>query len=811
MSESPTPNPTDWERIEEVCFEAMQLDASARADFLEARCAGEPDLRARVDTLLRAADEHPTFLEEPVVKIDNIPGETDPVPTSPVRFGPYRVIRPLGRGGMGAVYLAQLEREDFTRSVAIKVIRPGFDTERVLERFRAERRILAGLRHPNVATLLDGGVTDEGRPWFAMEYIDGVPIDEYCDMRRADVHERIRLMLAVCAAVHHAHQNLVVHRDIKPGNVLVGQDGAPKLLDFGIGKLLEEESSRPQETLLAERAMTPEFAAPEQLDGGRITTATDVFGLGVLLYRLLSGELPYGATTDPTEAREARNRPPLRPSARVAGDDTVPRELDAIVLKALAEEPEDRYSGPSALAEDLERWLDGRPVRARPPSIGYTARKFVSRNRVAVASAFVLMLGAAGGTAYTWQQSRRVAAERDKALEVRGFLLETFGAAGPDRTTGDPVTARAILDRQAETVVETYAADPALRAEMMTVLAEGYERLGLLTEAQTWASRVVTGTEGVDASTVVAGSTLLGWVLHQQGRSGEARDTLVSAVTRSRRLPGAERTLARALNDLGVVEEALGNYDPAARAHEEAMALRARLFGAEHRSVGVSASNLSAVHYRRGDLDAAVTEAERALELVRRAFGPDHQRSIIVQSNLAVFKLVQGDLAGAEADYRDLLDRQRRLQGERHPVTLRVMLSLAAVLRQAQAWTEAEEMLREALRIQEEGESTNPVDVAFTLSALGDVLSARGEHVDGVALVLRARDLQIDALGSAHVDVAQSESYLVSAYERVDSIADAIVWQERVVATLTAALGADHPQLDGERERLEDLRRRPPD
>jgi serine/threonine-protein kinase len=705
--------------------------------------------------------------------------------------------------------LAIREGDDFSRTVALKVIRRGFDTDRVLERFRLERRILAELRHPNIAALVDGGATDDGRPYFVMEFIDGEPIDAYCEREGLGVRERLALVRTVCSAVHHAHQNLVVHRDIKPANVLVTTDGVPKLLDFGIGKVLADDGDAAPVTVIEERALTPEYAAPEQLGGGAVTTATDVFGLGALLYRVLTGRLPWVPEGGDRRAiSELRRQAPARPST-VASGARLPAEVDAIVLKALREDPEERYPGPLALADDLERFLAGRPVLARAPTLGYTLRKFVARNRVPVAAAAVLVVALIGTTGYTWRQSERVAAERDKALEVRGFLLETFGAAGPDRATGDPVTARALLDGQAATVMDQYADDPALRAEMMMVLAEGYERLGLLAEAESWAARVVEQADVLGEAELASAQTLLGWIRQQQGRSQEAAVLLDEAVERARRAQGGERMLARALNDLGVVREALGDYEAALAAHEEALALRSELFGPEHRSVAVSASNLSAIHYRLGDVPAAVAEAERALELIRRSFGADHQRAIIVQSNLAVFKLVQGDLAGAEADYRDLLARQARLQGSDHPVTVRVMISLAAVLRQEEKWTEAESTLRDVLRIENERPEPNPVDVAFSMAALGDVLSAvGGRHDEAVRLIAGALDLQTDALGSQHVDVAQSQSYLSRAYERVDSLREAIAWQEAVITTLESALGADSPQTVAERERLRTLRER---
>ncbi|HSG49503.1 MAG TPA: serine/threonine-protein kinase, partial [Longimicrobiales bacterium] len=564
---------------------------------------------------------------------------------------------------------ASYEGDGYTRTVALKLIRKGLDTERVLERFRLERRILAGLRHPNIASLLDGGATEDGRPFFVMEFVEGEPVDEHCSRRSLPVRERLELVETICDAVQHAHQNLVVHRDIKPQNIMVTPEGHPKLLDFGIGKVLSPEAGG-ELTLVDDRALTPAYAAPEILRGDAITTAADVYGLGVLLYRLLTGVLPYPAGGSIAERLGALEEPPRRPGSVAPTGQKISRELDAVVLKALAPRPEDRYGSAAALAEDLRRFREGRPVRARTPGVLYSTWKFVGRHRVSVGAAAVVVLSLAAGAWYTVEQSRRVAAERDKALEVRGFLLETFGAAGADRALGDSVTARALLDAQAAVVREAYAARPDLQREMMLVLAEGYERLGLFTEAREWAEEAVALDGPAAPGERASAMGLLGWITHQQGRPDEALPILQDAVADAREGWEAERTLARTLNDLGVVQEALGQFDAAGESHREAMELRVALFGENHRSVAVSASNLSVIRYRQGDFQGAVEEASRALRAIRASFGPDHQRAVIVQSNLAVFKLVAGDLRGAEDDFRDLWQRQARIQGPEHPVTV---------------------------------------------------------------------------------------------------------------------------------------------
>ncbi|HEY8378035.1 MAG TPA: serine/threonine-protein kinase, partial [Nannocystis sp.] len=358
----PDPTAGRWARIEALFAEAVELPPAERSAYLE-RVEPDPTLRAEVEALL-AAHEAPAagLLDGPPPWLR---GRADP--DLPDRIGPYRIERLLGRGGMGRVYLAEHEAADFRRKVAIKLVRRGLDTEDVLRRFRAERRILASLDHPNIARLLDVGATDDGLPYFVMEYVDGVDILEHCRRHALDIPARLALFRDVCAAVHHAHQRLLVHRDLKPGNILVTSAGVPKLLDFGIAKILDPEQTDGHTTRLAERRLTPRYSAPEQLHGERVTTACDVWALGVLLYELLVERHPFGDVGERTQeelTREILERDPPPPSAvapperrrAIAGD------LDTITMKALRKEPGERYSSVAAFSDDVRRHLEGLPV-----------------------------------------------------------------------------------------------------------------------------------------------------------------------------------------------------------------------------------------------------------------------------------------------------------------------------------------------------------------------------------------------------------------------------------------------------------------
>ncbi len=756
-------NAERWRRIESVCAEAMELTGETRRAWLATACGADLELCRDVEALLSELDAEPDFLEQPIVPRDRSSAghtfafDNDATLTDQDSIGPYRVLQLLGRGGMGEVYLAVRDADGIEQHVAIKIIRRGMGTAHVLRRFRLERRIVANLQHPSVAQLIDAGATADGRPYFVMEFVNGVPITEYCDTHRLSVPARLRLLQQVCGGVQHAHQRLVVHRDLKPGNILVTADGTPKLLDFGIGKVLSEsdEFGTAVETQTAVRLLTPDYAAPEQLTGDAATTATDVYALGVLLYELLVGLHPYRTGGNSRRDREQATlrELPSPPSARTdaIGDAlerrrVLDRDIDNIVLMALRKEPERRYQSAAALSDDIERYLGSRPVRARPDTWSYRTRKFVSRHTGAAISLAVVAVALLAISIVSVTQSRRVAAaaaltasERDRALEVRGFLMEMFGATGADQSVGDTVSVRALLDRQRERIDRDFAGRDTVKADMLEVLADGYDRLGLYADAEPLARRslelrrTALTAEHADVAT---SANLLGWIQHERGEYDEA-EQLINEAVRIRRSGGApaREDLSRSLNDLGVLYNATKRYAEATHVLRESLQLRRDALGDEHRAVGITANNLAAAFFFQQQLDSALVVQSLALQALQTSLGPDHQRTVVALSNLAAFKRASGALSEAESDYRELAIRQTRLQGRAHPVTARV------------------------------------------LSALSLVLSDRGRAERSDALLLEADSLCAEALvalrtalGAEHPQVAATSARLQSIRARSDSL-----------------------------------------
>ncbi|HEX8281442.1 MAG TPA: serine/threonine-protein kinase, partial [Chthoniobacterales bacterium] len=410
--------PERWQRVKEIVADASERAPKERAHFIAAACVDDTALRREVESIVsQSADA----LERCAERIAAPAASHDPVIGT--RLGAYEVISEIGRGGMGAVYLARRADREFEKQVAIKVLKRGTDTDEVLRRFRAERQILARLEHPNIARLIDAGTTPDGLPYFVMEHVEGVPITEFARARNLSTRARLELILQVCSAVHFAHQNLVVHRDLKPRNILVTEEGVSKLLDFGIAKLLLDHSDAVQLTIEGGQRLTPGYASPEQVRGEPVATTSDIYSLGALLYELLAGSPPHKFETGNPSPTELFRVVVEQEPARVT---SIATDLDTILRKALSKEPQRRYSAVATFADDLRRHLDGRPVRARPATLGYRASKFIARNKLGVAAAALVFLTLAAGVAATLWQAREAqrharVAQQQAALAQRRF------------------------------------------------------------------------------------------------------------------------------------------------------------------------------------------------------------------------------------------------------------------------------------------------------------------------------------------------------------------------------------------------------
>jgi serine/threonine-protein kinase len=775
-----------WNTIERVFDAALDRPPEERAAFLDDACGGDDALRNEVEALLAADANPPPFLEEDAAAAAAplLAGDDAVAPVPDTQVGPYRLIEQIGEGGMSVVYRAERADGHFDQHVALKLLPRYFETDRRRARFRAERQILADLEHPNIAGLLDGGVTDAGRPYLVMEYVDGAPITMYCATHDLPLDARLNLLQAVCRAVQHAHQRLVVHRDLKPGNILVTDtDEGPrvKLLDFGIAKLLDPTDTtwtRPM-TRTGEHWMTPEYAAPEQVRGGAITTATDVYQLGVLAYELLTYERPFDVSGKPlTEVeRIIVETTPARPSTALqsymdeagteAARPTEPKawrrlrgDLDTIVMKALRKEPERRYSSAEAFADDLDRFLNGHPVHARPATVRYRMQKFVQRHRTGVTlatAAAVLLVAFVAALAYqrtvAVQERDRAAQEADKAEQVSAFLVSLFESNAPEEARGDTVTARELLNRG---IARAEALDdqPLVQAQMFSVIGEVRRAYGNYASADSLLSRALQirrdQHDGPHPEVVQSARELA--VLRMDQGAFEAADSLLqSAIDMLRALhDGPHAELAIALSDRSTLHSQQGNYTDAEALAQEALAMRRALFDPPHEAIAAGLNNLAAVYYRLNRLGEAAPLYEESLAMYRELLGEDHPRVATLLNNLANLYDSLDQLDKAERYRRQTLALDRKLFGTPHRYVASDLASLGSILSSKGDHEEAISVVREAVAMQRELLGNDHPDVATALDVLGRTLVKADRHDEAEAVLRESLALRRERFNSRH-------------------------------------------------------------
>ncbi len=777
---------TPFQRIEALFLEAADLAAEELQPWLENLESHESEtVVAEVRRMLRADADGGTRLEASIEDAaalvsagESIHGllsaEMPEEPQPGRRLGAYRLVRELGRGGMSTVFLATRSDQEFEQTVAVKVVRQGLVGPDLAKRLLAERQILARLSHPNIARLLDGGTTEDGTPFFVMEVIDGKPIDRYCDQHRLDIRARIALFQKVCRAVHFAHRNLVVHRDIKPSNVLVtqegaGSDGEPKLLDFGIAKLLDP-ASPVDATVSTFRLGTPGYTSPEQIQGLPITTASDVYSLGVLLFRLLTGGRPYSfKDSAPIRDIEAAilDQLPILPSAvarrldeqgadrrgdraeilsrRLAGD------LDNILMMALRKEPERRYGSVEAFSEDLERYLSGLPVNARPDTFLYRSSKFLRRHRLAVATAAALVLMTLGFLGVLIRQQAHTAQQRDRAEQVSAMLVSLFEMAGPSAERRD-LGAKDLLDLGREEV-SRLDDQPETQAMLRHTLGTLYEELGLFSQAQ---------------------------------------ELFELAVQQRQLLHGEQHpAVAESLYHLGRACARAGDYARAEPHFRRVLELRLAILGENHPEVAVSLNSLALVLHEKGDYETAGPIYRRALAKSELLNGTDHPQTVKTRGNLALLLLDRGHYPEAERMFRHALADRQKLEGKGLMVA-EVLDGLAQSLAAQGKTTAAEPIAREALEVRRSHLGNDHVVVARSLAHVADIMRFEDPPA-AESLATEALEQRRRWLGDDNAETGESFAISASIQAQQGRSAEAEQLYRQAVDSYAAGLSPTHP------------------
>ena len=769
-------------RVKELFLAACERPAEERSAFLGKVCGEDEELRREVESLLHFHDDDASVAPGGIAGLQL----GIAVGATPERIGNYRVLQKLGEGGMGVVYEAEQERP-VRRRVALKLIKWGMDTKEVVARFESERQALALMSHPNIARVLDAGATEQGRPYFAMEFVKGVPITEYCDVHQLSTRERLALFIQVCEGVQHAHQKGVIHRDMKPSNVLVVMEGdrpVPKIIDFGVAKATAQRlTEQTVFTRLGQWIGTPEYMSPEQAEmtGLDIDTRTDVYSLGVMLYELLVGAVPF----DPQELRRVgfdemrrkiREEEPVRPSTKVSslGDAsqvaakqrrtdlhglvrTLRGDLDWITMRAIEKDRTRRYASPSEFSADIERYLRNEPVLASPPGAAYRVKKFVGRNRLGVTAAAVVFAALVIGSAAAMVGLLKAKREAAAARQVSELLIGVLGVMDPGAPFGHATSAAAILDRGAEKIERALPEQPLMQARLMSTI---------------------------------------GMVNFNLGRYDASRPLLEKALAVQRRDLGEEHPhVAITLNALGWLHGFTAEYAASRRCFEGALRIGERSLGPDHPTTLTYRANLAWVLWKTGDNEGARVHTDRALELAEKSLAPGHPAvaDVLYRKGLLLQEL--GDFGGSRAAYERCLAIRERTVGPDHVLVGWTLHDLGLLHLLTRRNEESRTCYERALAVQEKALGPDHMAVAGPLQGLGVLAMRRGDLTAARSYLERALAIRERALGPDHPDVAWSLRPLARLHERTGDREMARRLLERAVRINEKAYGADHPDL----------------
>ena len=690
-------------------------------------------------------------------------------------IGPYHLLERIGEGGMGEVWLAE-QRKPVRRRVALKLVKAGMDTREVVLRFESERQALALMDHPAIAKVFDAGSTPEGRPYFVMEYVAGIPITAYCDKHKLTTRQRMELFIQVCEGVQHAHQKAIIHRDLKPSNILVSDvDGkpVPRIIDFGLAKATSQRlTDGIMYTRVGAILGTLEYMSPEQADSGGedIDTRTDVYSLGVVLYQLLVGALPLELKQ--LAYREMllrlRDKEVPKPSLRIStqgGDSAITarnrgtdapsltRQLrgdpDAVVLKALEKDRKRRYGSPSELAADLGRYLRNEPVSAQPPSAVYRARKYVRRHRLGVAMSAAAVLLLVGSAVTEAIQLRRITQERDRATRERDradritqFMTSMFKVSDPSESRGNTITAREILDKSSTEIKTSLTSDPELQAQMMYVMGEVYDNLGLYPRAQPLLQQSLEIRQrvlGPERPETLESMNSLANNLWREGHYPEAEKLHRETLDIRRRVLGREDPdTLNSMNNLAIDLADEGHYAESEKLNRETLEISRRVFGPEHQETLQLMNNLAIVLGREGRYAETEKLDREELDIERRVLGPEQPDTLSSMNNLANDLRSEGHYAEAEKLDRETLDIRRRVLGPEHPVTLGSMNNLAFDMEDEGHYADAEKLDRETLVIKRRVLGPEHPDTAISTYNLGCFVAHQGRRDEAITLLEQA-------------------------------------------------------------------------
>lgn len=808
-----------WKQIQELFHAAADLRPQEQFPFLKNACGDNEVLLAEVLALLAEDSQGTSILDRGVAHVaQQVFGDAGADSPSFKEFGPYRIQRVLGEGGMGVVYLA--ERIDLGTLVAIKFLRDAWLSPARRERFASEQRTLAQLNHPSIARLYDADTLADGTPWFVMEYVEGLPLTGYSRRNECTVERRLQLFHSVCEAVQYAHQHAVIHRDLKPSNILVKNDGTIRLLDFGIAKQLESLEAPVDQTRTALRLMTPAYASPEQIRGERVGIQTDVYSLGVILYELLAGRLPFDlsnrtaaevekivtgheaekpsiAAHQPAESPAASG--PIASAAKQSASPAAWADLDVLCLTAMHKDPARRYQSVEALIRDVNHFLKNEPLEARPDTLRYRMGKFVQRNRrpvIAAAAGLAFVIGLIVFFTVRLTIARNAAlAEAARAQRIQQFMTNLFQGGDEAAGPSDSLRVITLLDRGVQEA-RSLDEEPAVQAELYDTLGELYHKLDKLDQADSLMHSAIEERKsifGADSREVADSLVGLGLLRADQARMDDAERLVREGLAMYKRhLPSNHPEVAKATAALGKVLEDRGVYDQAIQVLDEAVRLQTS-GNAVTPELAASLAELANTHFYAGHYDTSEALNQRVLAMHRQLYGERHPLVADTLINLGAIKFDLGDYKEAEAFDRRALDIDRAFYGNEHPETASVMTILGRALVHEERFEEATDLLQQALAIQERVYGPSHPKVAATLNELGSAALKQGKLDEAEADFRRMEEIWRAAYGDKHYLVATALSNLASVYMERKQYARAEEIYRDVVLRYTQALSPSHP------------------
>ncbi|HEV8042535.1 MAG TPA: serine/threonine-protein kinase [Bryobacteraceae bacterium] len=795
-----------WEEIKRLYHAALELEKSRWPAFLEQASAGDQALAREVLSLLAQSEGTASFLDAPAIEVAARSMSVECASLSLTTIGRYRINRLIGEGGMGAVYEA--EQEEPRRRVAVKVIKPGLATPERLRRFRQESQALGRLQHPGIAQIYEANSADTGfgpQPYIAMEFIHGLPLQRYAESHRLSTREKLLLIAKICDAVEHAHQRGLIHRDLKPGNILVDELGQPKILDFGVARVVEDPSDPTVHTSLGQIIGTLAYMSPEQVQGDplEVDTRSDVYSLGVILYELLSGRLPYDVSHRqlPEAVHTIREDEPESLSSisrNYRGD------IETLVRKALEKDKSRRYASAADLGADIQRYLRDEPIVARPPSAGYQLQKFALRHRVAVAvasGAFLLLLAFAVVQAVqlrrTTEERDRANRERDRATRITNFMTRMFKVSDPSEARGNSVTAREILDKASTDMVAGLSKDPEVQAQMLQVIAGTYANLGLYARAEELARHALAERQRVlgpgDPKTIES-MAQLGWILDRGGHPPEGEKLERSALAGQRRVLGPDNPATLETEDhLALTLQDQGRINEAEQLEREVLEVATRKLGTENVQSLQAMSNLGGILWDKGRYAESEQEYRQVIDVGRRVWGPNHPETLKAISNLALVIQSRGGLAEAEQMDRDVLALAQRVFGPEHRFTTGVMYNLAGVIGSQGRLADAEKLFRQTLAIQLRTLGADHQRTLGTKADLADMLFSEGRLHEAENLQRETLAVETRVLDPEHPGLLNLQSSLAKTLIGEGRYTEAENLARNSFESQRRKLGAYHP------------------